>query len=178
MFPLAPFTATVLCLVVFTGAMTDLRERRIPNWLTGGAILFAWGLHSFLYGLSGLQHSLLGMAAGVAVYLPLFLLRGMGGGDLKMMAATGALAGPKDWLGILILTALFAGAAALVVVLRRGLLGRALRNIVWMLSKLLRGRAPHEGNAALDVDSGEGVSLPHGVAIAFGTFAHVIIMMR
>lgn len=178
MIPLAPFTAVVLCLVAFAGAITDIRERRIPNWLTGGAILIAWGLHLFLYGWPGLQHSLLGMAAGLAVYLPLFLLRGMGGGDVKMMAAAGALAGPKDWLGILILTALCGGAAALVVVLRRGILGRAFRNILWMISKLVRGRAPHEGNAALDVDSGEGVSLPHGVAIAFGTFLHVMIVMR
>lgn len=178
MFPLAPFTAVLLCLVVFTGAMTDLRERRIPNWLTGGAVLTGWALHWFLYGWPGLQHSLLGMAAGLAVYLPLFLLRGMGGGDVKMMAAAGALAGPKDWFGILILTAICGGAAALVVVLQRGMMGRAVRNIIWILSKLVRGRAPHEGNAAVDVDSGEGLSLPHGVAIAFGTFLHVLIVMR
>ena len=49
------------------------------------------------------------------VYVPLYLIRGMGAGDVKLMAAVGAIAGPGHWLGIFLATAVIGGVVSLLV---------------------------------------------------------------
>src|SRR5579871_918007 len=92
----------VLLLLVILAAIWDIRFRRVPNWLTLTGVLIGVGLNSFLYESAGLWASLEGLGLALLIYFPLFLLRGMGAGDAKLMAAVGALAGPMNWLGILV----------------------------------------------------------------------------
>ncbi len=75
-------------------AIWDLRTKRIPNWLTYPAIVLGLALNLALSGYAGLGASLLGTAAGTALLFVPFALGGMGAGDVKMLAAVGALAGP------------------------------------------------------------------------------------
>jgi prepilin peptidase CpaA len=93
--PAIPITAfLVLAALAFSAAVWDLSSRRIPNPLVlAGAAL---GLLSGIYhqGLAGLTTSLLGLLAGMVLFLPGYLLRMTGGGDLKLMAALGSLLGP------------------------------------------------------------------------------------
>ena len=71
----------------------DCKERRLPNWLTlgGAAVALLW---RFAYG--GLPLLVDGLAAavvgGVFLLIP-FLMRGAGGGDVKMLFAAGAIVG-------------------------------------------------------------------------------------
>jgi prepilin peptidase CpaA len=91
----------------------DLRQRRIPNSVC--AALFAGGLlmSTLELGLKGFGTGLLGAVAGFAVFLVFYLLGGMGGGDIKLMAAYGAFLGFHGILLASLITALAGAAVAL-----------------------------------------------------------------
>lgn len=71
----------------------DFRERRIPNFLTFPALLAGFVLRGLLYGWPGLSESFLGFGLGLVILFPLFALNKFGAGDVKLLAAIGALRG-------------------------------------------------------------------------------------
>jgi prepilin peptidase CpaA len=80
--------------VLLAGALFyDFRERRIPNFLTLPAALGGFALQGMFYGWPGLQDALLGCGLGLAILLPLFATKKFGAGDVKLLAAVGALRG-------------------------------------------------------------------------------------
>ena len=162
--------AAVLALAL-AAAIYDLRYRRIPNWLCAAGLILGVVVNISLSQWVGLRQAVLGMALAFAVYLPLFALRAMGGGDLKLMVAVGSLAGPANWFAIFILTALFGGAIALVLLMVRGGLIRALRNVLTILEELVHFRAPHRSDATLDIAHPHAVTLPHAISICCGSLA-------
>ncbi len=166
-----PIMQVVVATLVIMAGMWDWRTRRIPNWLTLSSVILGIGLNAFLYHTAGVWFSLKGLGLALLIYFPLFLLRGMGAGDVKLMAALGAIVGWQNWLGILIITSVFGGIAALVVVIMTGRLRKTLENI-WFIGLSIRKReAPYASNPELDVRSDRAMRLPHGVVIAFGTVA-------
>jgi prepilin peptidase CpaA len=112
--------------------VTDIRSRRIPNVLTFGAAGTAVVFHALAPSGAGLPAAVAGWFIGAAIMFVPFALRGLGAGDVKLIAALGAWLGPVDavWL------ALYAGVAgfvmALVVALYSGYLRKAFSN-VWFL---------------------------------------------
>ncbi|MGH9660650.1 MAG: A24 family peptidase, partial [Bryobacteraceae bacterium] len=70
-------------------AVEDLRSRTISNWLVVAALGSGLAVHSYQYGWSGLGHSALGAVIGFGVFLIFYVLGGMGGGDVKLMAGMG-----------------------------------------------------------------------------------------
>jgi prepilin peptidase CpaA len=161
----------LLVMIVIPAAVFDIRSRRVPNWLTLAGLVIGIGLNVFLFELPGLWDSLKGMGLAMLIYFPLFALRGMGAGDVKLMAALGAIAGPANWIAILLLTALSGGIAALALVIAKGRLRQTFQNI-WMILMSLRLRqAPYEVNPQLDVKSEKALRLPHAAVIACGTLA-------
>ncbi|HWZ31317.1 MAG TPA: A24 family peptidase [Bryobacteraceae bacterium] len=164
----------LLLLVVIPAALFDYRQRRVPNWITFSGVAIAIGLNFFLYETPGLFMSLKGLGLALLIYFPLFAIRGMGAGDVKLMGAIGAAVGWQNWLGVLVLTSAFGGVAAIIIVASRGRLRRTFQNIWLIVLSLLHRQAPYELNPQLDVKSTEGVRLPHAVAIAFGTIGFLI----
>jgi prepilin peptidase CpaA len=164
----------LLIVVVLVAAFFDIRQHRIPNWLTLPGTLLGIALNGFLFETSGLWYSFKGMGLAFAVYFILYLLRGMGAGDVKLMAAVGAAAGPTNWLGILFLTALIGGVAALALAASKGRMRKTFQNMGLMLLSLRQGRAPYRDNPELDVQSEKALRLPHGAVIAGGTLAFVL----
>lgn len=161
----------LLGLVVLAGVY-DIMCRRIPNWLVLASLTVGIALNLFLFGWPGLRSSLLGIGLALVVYVPLYLLRGMGAGDVKLMMAVGAIVGPGAWFAILIFTAILGGVVALALLLLRGRLIHTLYNIGFLLSRMMRFQAPYV-NPELDVRSGQGIRLPHGAVIALGTVAFI-----
>lgn len=96
----------------------DLREHRISNFLTIGALAAGFGIHWLTPGGGGALHALAGAGVGLLCLLPLYLLRGMGAGDVKLMMATGAFLGPADAF-LAVLFTLVAGAVLAVLVITR-----------------------------------------------------------
>ena len=85
---------TLLIVIVgVAGVLEDLTRRRISNWTSGGAVIAGLIVHLAQKGWTGAMHSLFGSAIGFAVFLIFYLLGGMGGGDVKLMAGFGALLG-------------------------------------------------------------------------------------
>jgi prepilin peptidase CpaA len=102
---------TVAVLVVAT--FTDVRSRRIPNWLVLPFLALGILVSGWLHGWHGAFGSLEGAALGLLLYGILFWMGGMGAGDVKLCAAIGAWIGPGQLLISLIFTGLVGGAMAL-----------------------------------------------------------------
>ena len=82
-----------LAIVVGTALWTDLRSGLIPNRLTFSTMGLALVLHGWLGGFPGMLFSLAGLVAGFALFIFVYLTGGMGAGDVKLMAAIGAIIG-------------------------------------------------------------------------------------
>lgn len=122
----------------------------------------------------GLATSLQGIGLALLVYLPLYLLRGIGAGDVKLMAALGAITGPANWLLIFVLTAVLGGIAAIVLVTVRGRLRQSVYHVALILGRLGAGRAPFDNNPQLDVRSSQALRLPHALIIAGGALTFLL----
>src|SRR5205814_10418765 len=90
----APLFATVLGFVALCMA-SDLRTRRIPNAITGPAMLAGAAFNVLYGGRAGLLASLGGLALGAAILLPPFAAGGIGGGARKLVGAVGPPLGPQ-----------------------------------------------------------------------------------
>lgn len=101
----------VAALLGLIAAEEDLRRRSVPNWLTASGA--AAGLAcSAASGWHGVAMAAAGAAAGFLILLPFHWLRAMGGGDVKLLAAFGALLGPSGILLAAVFAAIFGGIAA------------------------------------------------------------------
>ena len=94
--------AAMTLTVALVACVTDIRSRRIPNVLTFGAAVAGLLFHLATGGRDAGFDSAMGYLAGTALFLPFFLLGGMGAGDIKLLAALGAWIGPHDvlWLAV------------------------------------------------------------------------------
>jgi prepilin peptidase CpaA len=116
---------TLLIVIVgVAGVVEDLTRRRISNWTSGGALIAGLILHFAQRGWTGALHSLFGSAIGFAVFLIFYLLGGMGGGDVKLMAGFGALLGDARILPAALLAAISGGLMAVVYLAFRALARR------------------------------------------------------
>ena len=96
----------------FAASTTDLRNRTVPNWLTYSGVLSGLLWYGATEGLRGAGFSLAGAAVGFASLAVFFLMGGMGGGDVKLLAAFGALIGPGLIFQALLWIALLGGLGA------------------------------------------------------------------
>jgi prepilin peptidase CpaA len=164
----------VLIVIVVTAGIYDLRYRRIPNWLVLAGLVVGFGLNAFLFELAGFANSAKGMGLALLIYFPLYLLRAMGAGDAKLMAAVGSIVGWGNWLAVFVLTAVIGGVMGLIVLLFAGRVRKTFWNIGWILSEVLHFRAPYHSSQELDVRSAKAMRMPHGVAIALGSIAFLV----
>ena len=124
-----------ICTLTIAGAacVTDLRTRRIPNVLTIGAALAGLVFQFATGGVEALGQAALGWLLGALVFLLPFALGGLGGGDVKLLAALGAWLGPADALWLVLYTGVAGGVMAVAVSARYGYLGTALQNVKLLL---------------------------------------------
>jgi prepilin peptidase CpaA len=161
---LVPAAAVLLSGVV--ACVIDLRARRIPNWLTFGSAALALTVHLAQDGWAGAQHAGIGWVAGTVLFLPLFLLRGMGGGDVKLLAAFGAWLGAREVLWLAAYASVAGGLLAIAVALQHGYLGAMFRNLLdlfrfWWLA----GPRPMP---SLTLEQGTGPRLAYAVPMFVG----------
>jgi prepilin peptidase CpaA len=161
--------------IALLAGIWDWRSRRIPNWLTLSGAALGIGLNGLLAGQPGVQASLLGLLVAMAIYVPLYLLRGMGAGDVKLMAALGALAGPRKWLMIFLASALLGGFMALIVAGRRGRFRQTWWNTGTIVFALSHGVKPYVANPDLDVHNEQALRVPHGTVIAGGVVLSLLL---
>ncbi len=90
----------------------DLWRRTISNWLSLAGFAAGLAVHVVQSGWKGAGDSLIGAAIGFVVFLVFFLMGGMGGGDVKLMAAFGAILGRDRIVLAAIMAALVGGLLA------------------------------------------------------------------
>jgi prepilin peptidase CpaA len=125
-----PSAAIAISLVA---CVTDLRTQRIPNVLTFGAAIAGLVAHAALEGAAGAVTAGGGWLTGLILFLPFFALGGMGGGDVKLLAALGAWLGAYETLYLALYSGVAGGVLAIAVAFARGYLRVALSNVVEML---------------------------------------------
>lgn len=139
-------------------AVIDIWTRRIPNWVTFGTLLGGVLINAWLHGFGGAINALEGAGLGLALLLPFYVMRAIGAGDVKLLAAVGSLLGPQALVSVAIYGALVGGAISVVVLLRRRLLVRTLGDML------------HGGLPRLS-----GATAPYGVAIASGVYLSLML---
>jgi prepilin peptidase CpaA len=111
----------IAILVGLAAMIDDLARRQIANWIPLAALSAGFGWQIGQSGMSGLLYAAIGTAAGFAVFLIFYLLGGMGGGDIKLMAGFGALLGFHQLIAAALWTAGVGGVIALGVLSVRAL---------------------------------------------------------
>ena len=158
--------AVILC---GAAAWCDLQYRRIPNALTLPTVVLALCLHGITHGGPGLLLSVGGMLVAAAVVIPGYALGFTGAGDVKLLAAVGALLALPGALYAALLSLVLGGVLSVLLSLWRHNLSHLLRN-TWGMGRWLVIRSTGAPVAA-PVASGTGI--PLGVAIAVATLVVV-----
>ena len=130
-----PINVIVSASALLIGAVacaTDVRTRRIPNVLTLGAALAGVVFHTMTSGMDGALAAGGGWVVGLLLFLPFFALGGMGGGDVKLLAALGAWLGPQETLWLAVYAGIAGGVLGVAVAVSRGYLRTALSNVALM----------------------------------------------
>jgi prepilin peptidase CpaA len=161
-----------LIAIMAAGAWYDVRWRRIPNDLTVPAIVLGLSLRGTGAVLAHdgwmLVDGLGGMAIAFAVTFPLFAVRGVGGGDVKLLMAAGVFLGMSRIGAALLLGAVVGGVMGLVQAWRRGVILPVLLGCRDLLVHCLTlGRA----GARPEMSERSTLTIPYGVAIAVGSMA-------
>ncbi len=181
------FCGALVTLVV--GASLDLQTRRIPNTVTFGSAVLGFAANLALKQVSGAGQSVEGWLAGVGILLLPFIARGVGGGDVKLLAAAGAWYGPGYVFHCLFWAALAGSVVGLVLLAVRGRLLVTLRGFAWrfgfVLAMLLATVIPsilagaptqlRRFRVADDEQSDLRLSFPFGPALALGGLFAVIL---
>lgn len=171
-------TNIILFLLLISASFKDFTERRIPNRITFPTILIGWILAVYSGGMAGLYQSLLGTAAGIAIFFIPFALGGMGAGDVKLLGAIGALMGWKFVLYSAIYSSIAGLTMSVFSLVKDGNFKHMINNGIYLLITLVvnvffkykyNERIYKLQQKFEDKRQGyEKVYIPYGVAISFG----------
>jgi len=154
-----------IALFVCAAAWLDFRTHRIPNGLTVAGLAAALILRAPL-GVDALIQGLTGLGLAFVISLVLYLLRAIGGGDVKLLAAVGAFLGSSEILGALGLIAVLGAGFALLSVTRRGLLPLLIFNTLDLVKSW---RSLGQSGQTRKLESPAALTIPYAVPIALGT---------
>jgi prepilin peptidase CpaA len=165
----------ILMLLLLGAAVCDYRTHRIPNWLVLSGALFGVIYNIALPPYHNVLFPLAGLGLGLLLFLPLYLVRAMGAGDVKLLAMVGAFLGPGETFHAALATMIVGGVLAILFVLSRGTALRMMHNLASLFKPgfvgFLGGPAP-----SMRIEAGASAGkLPYGVAIAIGTIGYLVL---
>jgi prepilin peptidase CpaA len=178
------FPAGLLVALLLAAVWHDVRGRRIPNSIVFPGACAGLLLHTVLAtgdgffsastGALGPLASIEGLVLGLAILLPMYMLRAMGAGDVKLLAMVGAFTGPVAIIGIAIATMLAGGVLAIAVSVYNGNLSKMLNNSYHMVLHSVLGSIAGDVTAVPAPAAPSG-KLPYAIAIAAGTGAYLAL---
>lgn len=169
---ITPIAAGVMAIMVAIAVYTDVRQGKIFNGLTLPCAIAGIIINAAYGGLEGVFDSLLGMAVGFGMFLFSALFgRILGGGDVKLLMAIGAIQGPQFLFWTIIYMAIIGGALAIGISLWRKDLLASLRRLFGGLSmRLFAG-------TRVDIAETKAVArLPYAIPIALGSLTAVYVL--
>lgn len=156
---------TLLVLAVAT--VTDLRSRRIPNWLVLPFMVLGIAVSGWMYHWHGVAQSMEGLGLGALLFGILAFMGGMGMGDVKLCAAIGAWIGPGQLAVALVVTGIVGGIMAICWAVAGGFVGDLFKNTGDLVFGVKdRGLRPHP---ELVLQNPKTRKMPYAPAIAIGT---------
>ncbi len=165
----------LLYAVIAVCAITDVMYGKIFNKVTYPAIVFGVLFNLFL-GIKHFQSSIIGLLVGFILFLIVFLIGGLGGGDVKLMAAIGAIKGYPFVIYAAFYSALVGGLMSIAMMIWKGRFLRGMRNIFrvifsYLFSFIFPGIKP------LSLNPEESEKIPFGFAICLGTLWAILEFM-
>ncbi|HJU67448.1 MAG TPA: A24 family peptidase [Gemmatimonadaceae bacterium] len=161
--PLGLLAGTAFTLMLASACAFDVRFRRIPNRLVAvlavGGVLYAFSSMPFS---AALLQIVGGGAAGLAIWLPFWMLRVLGAGDVKLAAAAGVWLGAGGVVEASLVGAAVGGGIAFWALARNGgIAAGTARFGAWLVASRAAGAigpelTPRERR------------IPYGLAIAAG----------
>lgn len=168
----------VLVLMVSIAAVYDIQFRRIPNWLVLTGLVLSLIIHVTFNEFYGFKAWGYGLLTGFGLFLPLYALKAMGAGDVKLVAMAGSFLDAGSAIGVVLTTLVVGGVLAIGVALWNGVLRQAISNIQTQLTLTTVFKKLSGGNAQLEQIPSSAGNLPYAVAIAIGTLIHVILLTQ
>lgn len=153
--------------IALAAAVLDVQQHRIPNWLTYPTMAGGVLLRIYFYGWHGFATALGGSLLACGLVFVFYAVRALGGGDLKLLAALGALVGPHYAINILLATGIAGGILALVYSAYRGRIRATLANVGSLMR--FHAWAGLHSHPDLNLDNPDALRMPYGLAIAAGT---------
>jgi prepilin peptidase CpaA len=163
-------------IVVAVATFTDLRSRRIPNWLVLPFLVIGIAVSAWFYGWGGVGHSLAGIALGGFLFGVLSLMGGMGMGDVKLCAAIGAWIWPQQLIIALVLTGMVGGIMALCWAAAGGFLGELFQGTGNLLFGI--GKRGLKADPEMNLSNPLARKMPYAPAIAIGTLVSFLAHAR
>ena len=154
-------------MVGIAAIVDDLTRRRVSNWIPVCAFASGLTLQIAENGWHGALSALLGTAAGAGIFLIFYLLGGMGGGDVKLMAGFGAVLGVPRLLEASLWTAGCGGIMAVLVMAASSLRG------LWISRRPVQNKE-QKGASYGAPNNGRVDSIPYAPAIAAGVWLSLV----
>jgi len=162
----------VAAICAIMGAVDDVRSHRIPNWLTYTGMALALAVRAAVGGWQGLEQGVGGILLNGGIFFAFFLIHGMGGGDVKLMAAVSAWVGLDYAVPLMIATALAGGVLAVFYMIFYKQIANTFRNLAVLLRLHLIFR--FKPQSEFSPQDPKTIRLPYGLAIATGT-VHLLV---
>ncbi|MDF9406929.1 MAG: Type IV leader peptidase family protein [Pelotomaculum sp. PtaB.Bin013] len=159
------FIDTVFFLLTVTCLCTDLAKRKIYNFVLLPAVLVALGYHLYTGGLPQVILSLEGLSLGLALLLIPHLMGGIGAGDVKFLAAIGALKGPSFIFITFLAGAIAGGILAIFYLVRNKKLLFTIKKLFLPFTVGFSFFQSYHTDSEVDQSS----TIPYGAAIALGS---------
>jgi len=186
-----------VCFAMIVAAVIDGWKLKVPNWLTFPLVLGGWALglcHNFGWlqgsGGGGIGDSIAGTALGFALLFPVWLIGGMGAGDVKMQMGFGAWIGAfygassgdshpgALWIvfSAFCLAAVIGGVLALGMMLIRGKLRQNMSNTRTILGDLFAAQGVGEVAEKAAARKPTMHLLPYGIPLCLGFISYLIYL--
>ena len=159
--------------LLLAAVFTDMVSRKIPNRLVFTGMIVGILVQALLLGGDGFLSAFKGFLFGFGLFFPLYLLRVMGAGDVKLMAMVGCFTGSPAIFGVMLCTLLAGGVLSLIFSIKIKAFRQMLDNVKFMIFmksiKMIGGGLTSSHDMAASVGT-----LPYAVAIAIGTAVYLV----
>jgi prepilin peptidase CpaA len=160
------WSIAVALVLASCGAMFDVFTHRIPNELTYGGVIVGIVFWSAILGWRGFFIASLGALIAGGIFFLFYMVRAMGGGDVKLMAAVGSILGPRKSIEAVFACAIVGGVMAIAYAAYHGRIRGTLANVGDLLQYHIKHGA--RSHPEINLSNPTVIRMPYGVAIAMG----------
>ena len=167
-----------LLFTLILAVITDLSTHKIPNMLVVFGLLVSFVCQSVFLGGAGWLNWFAGVCVAFACFAPLYLLRAMAAGDVKLMMAVGGFLGYPLIINAVSYSYLAGGVIAISYVLVKGRVKLLMRNLYTMMfDRFIKTTSGVSVYGEREVKQSVG-RIPFALAIALGTFITLVLAAK